>query len=95
MIISNKPENEWDENTRALNDLYNGPISNIIPGSSGSTIVYNGIPSSDIDVDDTAGIGVKVSIGALIQDSNTGTLYRCSDNTSGSAVWTIIVQERI
>jgi len=102
MQVSPKPESEWDETTRALYDLYNGPSGvpgTIEPGTEGSTVqisgAVSGTPNSDWDSADTSGYGIEFDVGSFVQDNDTDILYRCVDNTPGAAVWYKVVQERV
>ena len=62
------------------------------PGEPGSTYNDTVAPTANNDSVDTAGIGVSFQIGSFWQVDPAGTLYRCSDATSGAAVWHVVMQ---
>ncbi len=85
MQVTPIPESEWGPSTWALSKLYTAAGRTLF--SLEFDLSETGIPDSDWDENDTAGVGTKFDKSNIVQDSSTGALYICQDSTSELAVW--------
>lgn len=96
MLISPKPISEWDSNTHALNDLYNGPIG----GGSGTPQDLSGIQTdisnlqSALNVLNNESVKKVQSSNYVVTDPSNGPVRNISEDMSGddfqAAVPTIV-----
>jgi hypothetical protein len=90
MLISPKPISEWDSNTHALNDLYNGPIGGDLSGIQ--TDISN--LQFALNVLNNESVKKVQSSNYVVTDPSNGPVRNISEDMSGddfqAAVPTIV-----